>query len=120
MPGKQIMGAMMALVLSVLVHQGTVWAHAKFLRGDPAPGSTVKAAPQVVRVWFTLAAANEELDPKRSTLSVWDINGKQVDNGRGGLDLNDLDHKSLMARMKPLRPGKYTVRWKAVSTPDLE
>ncbi len=120
MPGKRVVGGMIALVMSVLVHQGLVWGHAKFLRADPAPGSTVKTAPQVIRVWFTLAAANEELDPKRSILSVWDTNGKRVDNGRGGVDLNDLDHKSMIARIRPLPPGMYTVRWKAVSTPDLE
>ncbi len=120
MRGRRILLSMVVLLMSVLVQRATVMAHAKFLRSAPAAGSTVKAAPKVVRVWFTLAAASEELDPKRSTLSVWDSRGRRVDDGKGGVDLNDLDRKSMLVNVKPLAPGTYTVRWKAVSTPDLE
>ena len=120
MLSKRVMGAMLALVLSVLIQNGTVIAHAKFLRAEPAPNSTVTSAPQVVRVWFTLADANEELDAKRSTLSVLDAHGKQVDDGKGGVDLNDLSHKSMLVRMQSRQPGTYTVKWKAVSSPDQE
>jgi len=71
-------------------------------------------------VWFTLADANEELDAKRSTLSVLDAHGKQVDDGKGGVDLNDLSHKSMIVRVQSRQPGTYTVKWKAVSSPDQE
>ena len=93
-------------------------AHATFTRAQPAPGSTVTTAPTFVRVWFK-AEPNEELDPRRSVLSVWDAQGRRVDDGKGGVDLNDLDRLSLIAHLKPLTAGTYTVRWKAVSTPDL-
>lgn len=120
MNGKRVLGVMLALVVSVLIQKGTVVAHAKFLRAEPAPNSTVSSAPQVVRVWFALADVNEELDAKRSILSVWDAHGKQVDDGKGGVDLNDLSHKSMVVRMQSRQPGTYTVKWKAVSSPDLE
>ena len=120
MQGKRVLGVMLALVLSVLIQKGTVAAHAKFLRAEPAPNSTVTSAPQVVRVWFTLASADEELDAKRSTLSVLDARGKQVDDGKGGVDLNDLSHKSMIVRVQSRQPGTYTVKWKAVSSPDQE
>lgn len=110
----------MALVLSVLIQKGTAVAHAKFLRSDPAPKSTVTKAPEVIRIWFTLAAANEELDTKKSTLTVQDAHGKQADGGKGGVDLSDLSHKSMVVRLQMRQPGTYTVKWKAVSTPDQE
>ena len=120
MLSKRVLGVILALVLSVLIQKGTVVAHAKFLRAEPAPNSTVTSAPQVVRVWFTLADANEELDAKRSALSVLDAHGKQVDDGKGGVDLNDLTHKSMIVRVQARQPGTYTVKWKAVSSPDQE
>jgi methionine-rich copper-binding protein CopC len=120
MKGKRVLGVILALVVGVLIQKGTVVAHAKFLRSEPAPNSTVTSAPQVVRVWFTLADANEELDAKGSTLSVLDAHGKQADDGKGGVDLNDLSHKSMIVRMQSRQPGTYTVKWKAVSSPDKE
>ena len=120
MQRKRVLGVMLVLVVSVLIQKGTVVAHAKFLRAEPAPNSTVASPPQVVRVWFTLADANEELDAKRSTLSVLDAHGKQVDDGKGGVDLNDLSHKSMIVRVQSRQPGTYTVKWKAVSSPDGE
>jgi hypothetical protein len=50
---------------------------------------------------------------------VWDAREQRVDDGKGGVDLNDLDRLSLIARLRPLGRGTYTVRYKAVSTPDL-
>jgi len=114
------MGIMLVLILSMLIQTETVGAHAKFLRAVPAPDSTVTSAPEVVRVWFTLASANEELDAKRSTLRVLDAHGKQVDDGKGGVDLNDLNHKSMIVRVQSRQPGTYMVQWKAVSSPDQE
>ena len=101
--------ALTALVISAL----PVSAHARLLRADPPPGGTVRVPPTVVRTWY-----NDELDPKHSTLGVWDARGKRVDSGRGGVDLNDLDHKSMLTRVPPLQPGVYTVRWTAVSLDD--
>jgi methionine-rich copper-binding protein CopC len=90
------------------------WGHAKLLRAVPAPGSTIARTPAVVRLLF-----NEELDTKRSGLSVWNTRGQRVDDGRGGVDLNDLDRKSMKVVLKPIPPGRYTVRWRAVSADDL-
>jgi methionine-rich copper-binding protein CopC len=105
-------------LLAPLFGRSPAAGHARLVRAVPAPGSTVTAPPPTVRVWFKLDP-NEELDPRRSALSVWDAGGRRVDDGKGGVDLNDLTRLSLIARLRPLRPGTYTVRWKAVSTPDL-
>jgi len=91
-------------------------AHAKLTKADPAPGSTVRTPPRVMRLWFALG--REELDPKRSTVSVWDSKGRRVDDGKGGVDLDDLDRVTMIARLRTLGPGTYAVKWRAVSTPD--
>ncbi len=102
-----------ALLLGALGRPGSAWAHAKLLRAQPAAGTTVKPAPTVVRAWFS-----EELDAKTSTCSVWDSRGRRVDDGKGGVDLNDLDRKSMIANVKLPGPGVYTVKWKAVAADD--
>lgn len=107
-----------ATMLAGLTQRGDVSAHAKILRAEPAPGSSVKIAPKAVRIWFTLSG-NEELDPERSRISVLDSTGRRVDDGKGGVDLNDLDRRSMIVRLKPLKAGVYTVKWKAVSALDL-
>ncbi|MGH7752631.1 MAG: copper resistance CopC family protein [Gemmatimonadales bacterium] len=101
----------------VALPAGAALAHAKLLRAQPAPGAKVTIAPTTVRVWFKLAAG-EELDASKSLLSIWNAAGKRVDDGKGGVDLKDLDRLSMVARLKPLKPGTYTVKWKAVSDPD--
>jgi len=108
--------AVIALGLVALM-AGVALGHAKLLRAQPAPGARVTVAPRIVRAWFKLSAG-EELDASRSTISVWNAAGKRVDDGKGSVDLQDLDHLSMIAGLKPLSPGSYTVKWKAVSDPD--
>ncbi len=103
--------------IALPIRQITVYAHAKFERAEPAPGSTLRTPPPLVRIRFTLAP-EESLDAQRSTIAVTDARGRRVDDGKGGVDLDDLDRRTLIARLKPLGAGTYTVRWKAVTTPD--
>lgn len=110
---RQFPAVMIVVVLAALTGGHQVEAHAKLVRAEPAANSTLKTAPKAVRIWFT-----QELVPKRSTLSVLDARNRRVDDGKGGVDLADLDRKSMIARLKPLGPGKYTVRWRTVSAED--
>jgi copper transport protein len=103
-----------AIMLSGLPASQPAAAHAKLVRADPPPRSVVKVAPKVVRVWF-----NDELDPILSWIIVWGAAGRRVDDGKGGVDLNDLSRKSMVVRLRHLVPGTYTVRWQAVSADDL-
>jgi methionine-rich copper-binding protein CopC len=109
----------LALVVAVVIASAALAqeasAHAKLVRADPAPNSTVAAVPKVVRLWFS-----EELTPKGSTVTVVDARGRRVDDGKGRLDLDDMDRRIIVAGLKPLVKGKYTVRWKAVSADDLD
>lgn len=116
---KRTLLAALTVIFSVFVWDSNAAGHAKLLRAEPAPGSTVAASPKAVRLVFTLSP-NEELDVQRSTVSVWDSHGRRVDDGKGGVDLNDLNRRTMIARLKPIGPGPYSVRWKAVSSPDLD
>ncbi|MGH2452141.1 MAG: copper resistance CopC family protein [bacterium] len=111
------LAAALAVVVLAAFPVGPAWAHSKLLKASPAPGAKLTAAPKVVRAWFTVSAG-EELDAERSTISVWNAAGKRVDDGKGGVDLADLDRRSMIVRLKPLAAGTYTVKWKAVSDPD--
>lgn len=102
------------VLIALAVATGPAFGHAKLLKADPRSGAQLAKPPQVVRLWFS-----EELDPKRSSIGVWDGHGRRVDDGKGGVDLNDLDRRSLVARLKPVRPGPYVVMWRAVSADDL-
>jgi len=92
---------------------GVAAAHAKLVRAEPAPGAVLRTAPRVVRAVF-----NEELAARGSFLVVVDARGRRVDDGKSGLDLDDLDRRTLLARLRPLGPGRYTVRWQATSADD--
>jgi len=109
--GFLVMMAVLALIAAVLA--GKAGAHAKLVRADPAPDSTVAVAPKVVKVWFS-----EELRPKASTLEVVDSRGARVDDRKGRVDLDDLDRMTLIGGLKAMGRGKYTVRWTAVSADD--
>ncbi len=103
-----------ALVLSAcLAFAAAAGAHARLVRADPPPGAVLRLAPRVVRAVF-----NEELAAQGSLLVVVDARGRRVDDGRGGLDLDDLDRRTLVARLRPLGPGRYTVHWQATSADD--
>lgn len=84
------------------------------MRAQPTPGGVITRTPTHVRLWF-----NEELDVERSAVSVWNAQGRRVDGGKGGVDLDDLDRMSMVVRLKTLGLGIYTVRWRAVSADDL-
>ena len=84
-------------------------AHA-FLRGaSPAVGSRVRSAPAEVTIRFT-----EGVEPDFSTVAVTGAAGTRVDSGR--VHLGPGGSTSLVAPLKPLKPGVYTVEWHATST----
>ncbi len=64
--------------------------------------------------WFS-----QELDTGSSSLRLLDAAGRQVDNGDGGVDLNDPDHTSMFVTLPSTLPdGRYTAHWAVVSMAD--
>jgi hypothetical protein len=62
---------------------------------------------------------SEEIDTKLSTMSVWDVQGVQVDKKDAHVDLNDPDHKTLLVSLDTgsITNGVLTVKYHTV-TPD--
>src|SRR5215216_6346991 len=105
-------GIIVALVLSLALWS-VASAHAKLVSSDPAAGAKLDKAPAKVTLVFS-----EEISEKadESNVMVTDEQGNEV--GKGGLDNNDLDHKTQTATLKAgLGDGIYTVKWNAL-TPD--
>jgi len=105
-------GLMLWLVLAAGVN--IVAAHSELAESNPANGAVLDEPPEQVWLRFT-----EELDSAGSSVGVFDQNGQQVDDGNGGVDLNDLDHETMVVTLpESVTNGKYIVRWKAVSADD--
>ncbi|MCB9419660.1 MAG: copper resistance protein CopC [Ardenticatenaceae bacterium] len=103
---KAILLAGLLLVTAVSL----VSAHAvELLRSDPANGSILAQSPAEIHAWF-----GEEMQTGVSTLQVFSASGQRVDNGDGGVDLNDPDHASMFVTLPPLPDGEYLVRWYVV------
>ena len=83
-------------------------AHAFLDHAEPKVGSSIHAAPEVVKVWFT-----QKLVMAFSQLQVFDEAGQEVDKHDKRLDKSD--EALLVVSLPPLKPGKYKVVWKAVS-----
>jgi len=87
---------------------GLAWGHAALVRSTPAQRATVARAPERVRLWF-----NEPLEAKFASISVWDAQGKRIDQ-RDGL-VGPEDPKALSVGLPALGPGTYTVRYRVLS-----
>ena len=83
-------------------------AHAFLDHADPRVGSTVKVSPREVKIWFT-----EKLILPFSDLKVLDASGKEVQKNDRHLDPSN--GELLIVSVPPLKPGKYTVSWRATA-----
>lgn len=113
-----LLRALLLLALLLLLSLQTVFvgvasAHSSLISSEPANGSLLEESPERV-----LATFSEELDSGNSIIRVFDEEGTQVDNGDGGVDLDDLDHLSMVVTLPSLPAGAYTVRWQALSADD--
>ena len=104
----------LALLALVLLAAGAA-AHDPdiLVKSDPPDGTVLQQSPTQVSAWF-----NTELEPEYSTLQVFDINHRQLDNGDGGVDPNDPEHASMVVSLPELPEGVYLVRWTAVAVVD--
>ena len=100
---------MYALVAVLLFVPQGVFAHTKLAESTPADGATLEAAPAEVVLVF-----DGELN-EAATVSVTNSGGEIVDAGDGGLDLADVDRKTLRVSLQDDLPAdSYTVSWTIV------
>jgi len=83
-------------------------AHAFLDRAEPRAGSTLKASPARVRLWFTGA-----LEPAYSRVHVVNAAGERVDSGDSQVDAGN---RALLSVSLPALPsGSYKVVWRILS-----
>jgi copper resistance protein C len=95
-------------VLAACVACSDVHAHAFLDHAAPAVGSTVRAPPTQVRLWFT-----QRLEPAFSTVRVLDRADKRVDRGDAKVDARD--PTILQVSVPALAAGRYRVVWRVLS-----
>jgi len=100
--------AVASLIVAMLGAPVAVRAHAFLDHADPAVGSTVPKAPEVLHIWFT-----QELEPAFSWIQITDKSGTAVNDGPATVDPGNKQEMDI--KLKPLQPGSYTVKWHALS-----
>ena len=94
--------------LGLLLLATPAWPHASLVRSSPARRATLTTAPDRVQLWF-----NEAIEPRFSSVSVWDAVGQQVDLGDAHVEPEE--PRRLTVGLKPLGRGTYRVRFRVLS-----
>ena len=104
-------GLVLLVAAVIAATPGAVEAHASLVDSIPADGEEVaEPGPTEVTVTF-----DEAIDPGRSTLELRDEAGETT--AEGGVPADDVTATTMRLEPLPLAPGRYEVRWTAV-TPD--
>ena len=90
------------------VASSPVHPHAFLDHAAPSVGSTVRAAPAHVKLWFT-----QELESAFSTVRVVDRSYQRVD--RGDAKVDPADARIVQVSVPVLAPGRYRVVWRVLS-----
>ncbi len=87
---------------------GVALGHSGLQRAEPPVESTLKRAPDEVKLYFT-----ERLEAAYCTVRVEDGRGARVDRRDSHVDRSN--PALLRATLSTLPPGKYTVIWRVLS-----
>jgi methionine-rich copper-binding protein CopC len=85
-----------------------VWGHAELLETEPEDGAALAEAPEQVRLQF-----NEPIEAEFNPLEVRDQQGNRADEDNARVDPDDA--RILVADLKALPAGSYTVEWRITS-----
>jgi LPXTG-motif cell wall-anchored protein len=108
---RTIFGIIIVLTLAFGL-LSTALAHAELVSSDPAAGAKLTKAPAKIALVFS-----EEIDDQGSSFTITDA--KKATVGTGKLDLNDLDHKTLIGTLNAgAGDGVYTVAWDVITADD--
>jgi hypothetical protein len=84
------------------------FAHAYLVKSVPPGRATLFTSPAKIQLWF-----NERLEPRYSTASVLDPNGKRVDLQNAQVSPEDPKQRAIGVTQLP--SGKYTVKFRVLS-----
>ncbi|BCJ68686.1 copper resistance CopC family protein [Polymorphospora rubra] len=96
----------LALIAGLALPAGPAWAHNQLTTAEPAPNSTLDAAPQQVVLEFV-----EPLNPRYTAIVVTDAAGMTVSDGTPEITGN----RGTVTFAAPLAGGAYTVAYRVVS-----
>src|SRR5207302_9554023 len=97
--------AVLLVGLAVFLVPGIAQAHAILVSSSPASGARLGTTPGLVVLRF-----DEPLDPKLSTATVTDPNGRSATGHGSG--------ETIAVPLATNAPGAYRVSWKSVSLDD--
>lgn len=101
-------GSLTLILCLWLASTSLAFGHAHLERQTPAPGTTLKQPPPVVKLVFS-----EPLEPAFSTLEITDGQGARVNRGDSHVAADN--PRLLVAPLTRLEPGTYSVSWHVVS-----
>jgi len=99
--------AVLVAVLAAVLAPTGAGAHARLEHASPAVDSIVADPPSELHLWFT-----EALEPRFSKAELRSAAGAMI--ATGGAD--PADRKALIVPVSGLKPGKYKVIWRVIST----
>jgi methionine-rich copper-binding protein CopC len=99
-------------LVTLLLFPGVASAHAEYVSSDPAANAVLKDAPSTITIHFS-----EELDPKGSTVLVYDVDHQLVSQ-QGSAQVNRNDLKTMTVTLQPNKSELYVVDWQTVATDD--
>ena len=97
-----------ACLLGLALVPSSALGHAVLVKAVPAQRAALSEAPPRVELWF-----NERLEPAYSRASVTNEAGTQVD--LRDVAVSKEDPRRLSLSLRPLDPGRYTVRFRVLS-----
>ena len=100
---RKILIAMLALLAATAAS-----AHAFLDHANPPVGSSMRAAPRQLSLWFT-----QNLEPAFSSVVVRNAAGARVDTGNARVDATD--RKLMHVQLRALPSGTYKVSWHVLS-----
>lgn len=102
-------GAWIGAIALAMAWGGDASAHAFLTKASPRVGSRIAASPREVRLWFS-----EGLEALFSSIAIDGPAGAPV--AEGPVRVEGADRRQMVAALpRPLAPGRYRVRWKAVA-----
>jgi copper resistance protein C len=96
-----------ALVVLALAGTTPAFAHSVLVRSSPSDKAVLTQAPSEIRLTF-----NERIEPRFSTIEL-SVDGSKVKAERPDVEKNN--PYDLVLRPPPLKPGRYLVKWRAIS-----
>ncbi len=106
---------LLSAILLTMAFAAVAMAHAEIESCTPEINGTVETPPDKL-----VCTASEAMDPKGSTLAVFDATGMQVDKKDSAVDLNDPDRVTISVSLDTamMKDGEYTVKWTTLSAAD--